>query len=378
MQGTWSAGGSVVLVSSDALRTLRQGFPVLERSAYLNAGTCGPLSWATADALGDAMARATVVGRAAAYYQTLQATHARLRAAYAGALGARPDDVALTTSTSDGLARILAALPLGPGDEVVTSTDEHPGLDGVLLALRAARGISIRAVPLADVADAVGPATRAVACSHVSWITGERAPEDALRTVGRDVPVIYDGAQGAGAVAVAPEALGCAAYAGAGQKWMCGPVGLGMLWVNPAWRDALTPLAFAYGNLADPAAGLAAEPWPDARAFDTPALSAETAMAGATAAEHLAEVGWEQVFARGAGLADLLEAALRERGFDVAPRERTTLLSVVVDDPPATRDALAAADIVVRDLPGRPYVRVSTGAWNDERDLERLLEVLTA
>ena len=47
-----------------------------------------------------------------------------------------------------------------------------------------------------------------------------------------DVPVLLDGAQGVGAVPVDVGALGCDAYAGAGQKWMCGPDGLGMLWVK--------------------------------------------------------------------------------------------------------------------------------------------------
>lgn len=357
---------------------LRSRFPLLAQTVYLNAGTCGPLSWDTTDALADATSRAALVGRAAAYFEVLQASHARLRAVYADAVGADPVDVAITTSTSDGLARVLASLRLQPGDEIVTSTDEHPGLLGPLAALRDLHGVTVRAVALADVADAVGPATKAVACSHVSWVTGERAPEDALREVGRDIPVVYDGAQGAGAIAVDPASLGCAAYTGAGQKWLCGPVGLGVLWVSPAWTDTLRPLALSYGNLDTPSRGLDAEPWPDARRFDASAISAEMASAGATAAEQLAEFGWEQVFHRSSALADLLEVTLRDGGYEVAPRDRTPLLSVVVPDPPAMRGRLAAAGVVVRDLPGRPYIRVSTGAWNDEQDLQRLLDILTA
>jgi L-cysteine/cystine lyase len=367
-----------VVVTADAHAALRSRFPVLALSAYLNAGTCGPLAWETADALAAATSRAAVVGRAGAYFQALAASHARLRAAYAGALGAQPEDVAITTSTTDGLARVLAALRLGPGDEVVTSTDEHPGLLGPLAALRDLHGVTIRAVALADVADAVSSRTRAVACSHVSWITGERAPEDALRNVGRELPVIYDGAQGAGAIAVDPASLGCAAYAGSGQKWLCGPVGLGVLWVSPAWADALRPVAPGYVNLEEPARGLDAQPWPDARRFDALAVSGEMAAAGAAAAEQLAATGWDNVFRRASGLADALEHTLRDGGYEVAPRDRTPLVSVVVDDPSAMRERLAAASVVVRDLPGRPYIRVSTGAWNDEQDLQRLLDVLTA
>ena len=73
-----------------------------------------------------------------------------------------------------------------------------------------------------------------------------------------------------------------------------------------------------------------------------------------------------------AQLAERLSAA----GRTVAPRAETTLVSFEDDDPEATRDRLAAAGVIVRHLPGTPYVRASVGAWNDEDDLERLLSAL--
>ncbi len=56
-----------------------------------------------------------------------------------------------------------------------------------------------------------------------------------------DVPVLLDGAQGVGAIAVDVAALGCAFYAGSGQKWLCGPIGTGMLWVAPGLARAAAP-----------------------------------------------------------------------------------------------------------------------------------------
>jgi selenocysteine lyase/cysteine desulfurase len=58
----------------------------------------------------------------------------------------------------------------------------------------------------------------------------------------------------------------------------------------------------------------------------------------------------------------------------VAPRGETTLVSWEDADAVATRDRLAAAGVVIRDLPGRDLLRASVGAWNDESDLERLLD----
>ncbi len=95
--------------------------------------------------------------------------------------------------------------------------------------------MQVRQVPLAEVADAVGPRTRLVACSHVGWMSGSVAPAELAQL---DVPVLLDGAQGVGAIGVDVHALGCDAYAGAGQKWLCGPDGTGMLWVSPTLRAA--------------------------------------------------------------------------------------------------------------------------------------------
>jgi L-cysteine/cystine lyase len=72
----------------------------------------------------------------------------------------------------------------------------------------------------------------------------------------------------------------------------------------------------------------------------------------------------------------MLAGRLAERGLTVAPRGATTLVSWEQPEPAATRDRLAEAGILIRDLPGTPYLRASLGAWNDEGDVERLLAAL--
>ncbi|MEA2129441.1 MAG: L-cysteine/cystine lyase [Solirubrobacteraceae bacterium] len=128
---------------------LRASFPVLARRAYLNAGTCGPLPAAAARAAIETIEQAAEEGRSGPYFEGLPELRARLRDGYAQLLGAAPDDVALTTCTSECMVRVLAALALGPGDEVLTSTEEHPGLLGPLAAARAQRGM-IRDLPGRD------------------------------------------------------------------------------------------------------------------------------------------------------------------------------------------------------------------------------------
>jgi L-cysteine/cystine lyase len=354
---------------------LRAEFPVFESRAYLNAGTCGPIPAAALRAAADIALEAAETGRAGEHFDVLADLRERLRAAYAALLGAAPRDVAMTTCASEGMARVLGGLALAAGDEVLTAPDEHPGVLGPLAAARRRLGIEVRFAPLRDIAEAVGPRTRLVACSHVSWVTGEVAP-GALAELGRKIPVLLDGAQGLGAIPLDVGELGCAFYAGAGQKWLCGPVGTGMLYVAPAWRDRLAPLGPTYPNLVDPYAGFGAEVHGDARRHDAWAVSAETFAAAMAAHDTLGAVGWPEVHAHARGLAAGLVACLTERGLTVAPRGDTTLVSWESTDPAAAVQRLAVAGVVVRAVPGTPYVRASVGAWNDESDLDRLLAAL--
>src|SRR4029077_8296557 len=178
---------------------LRAEFPVLRRLAYLNAGTDGPLPARAVRAAAEELEREAEQGRAMAHFERRSELNGELRSAYARALGCEAADVALTSCTSEGIAHVVAGLALSGGDEILTSDEEHPGLLGALSAARELRNVSIREVPLAQIAEAVGERTRLVACSHVGWVSGLLAPAELAQL---DVPVLLDGAQGVGAVNV--------------------------------------------------------------------------------------------------------------------------------------------------------------------------------
>ncbi len=357
-----------------SLPGLRQEFPVLESVAYLNAGTDGPLPARAADAARAELERELSDGRTQAHFERRHELADALRGAYATALGADTADVALTTCTTEGMAQVVGGLELHPGDEILTSDEEHPGLLGALSAARELHGVSVREVPLAHVADAVAPGTRLVACSHVGWVSGSYAPA-ALAEL--DVPVLLDGAQGVGAVPVDVHALGCDAYAGAGQKWLCGPDGTGMLYVSPALRERLAVTRRGYANLDTPNDGLDARVHADARRFDTLSLNAETTACALASVEVLQAAGWGAVHEHARTLAGRLVDMLRAAGREVAPRDDTTLVSFTSPDPPGERERLAERGVAVRYIPMRPWLRASVGAWNDESDLQRLLGALT-
>ncbi|HXA55536.1 MAG TPA: aminotransferase class V-fold PLP-dependent enzyme [Solirubrobacteraceae bacterium] len=363
---------------------LRAHFPVLDRLAYLNAGTDGPLPGAAARAAAEEIAKEAERGRAYAHFERRHELGAALRGAYAALLGCTADDLSLTTCTSEGLSLVIDGLSLGAGDEILTSEEEHPGLLGALIAARELHGAAIRAVPWMDLPGAVGPRTRLIACSHVSWMTGSPAPAALAKLAGTEVPVLLDGAQGVGAIPVDVHALGCAAYAGPGQKWLCGPDGTGMLYTTPALRERLAVGRRGYANLADPGAGLHATLHPNARRLDTLSLNAETVACAVAAHGVLERFGWGALHERALRLAALLARRLAEIGRAVVPHTgasgtvQGTLISFSSPDPPAERERLAERGVILRDIPNHPWLRASVGAWNDEGDIERLVGALAA
>ena len=286
---------------------------------------------------------------------------------YAALLACPPEEVSLTTCTTEGMATIIAGF--GRGDRIVTSDEEHPGVYGPLAQARR-RGAEVRVAPFARLHEAVGPDTTAVVCCHVSWVSGRLAPPELAKL---DVPVIYDGAQAVGAIPVDVKELHCAAYAGSGQKWLCGPDGSGMLYVAPSHRERVPSIVTSYWNLAEPDAGLDSELWPHGRAWDSAGLSGETTRYALESLAVLAGAGWDAVHERGPALAARLVELLEAAGRTVWPRAATTLVAWEDEDPAAAKGRALDAGVVIRSIPNRPLLRASVGAWNDESDLERLL-----
>lgn len=360
--------------------SLTEAFPVLRDTAYLNAGTCGPVAAASTEAITSTFTRFAETGRGMAYYQLLEELLGSAREAWSRLLVAPAEEIALTAGTTDGIARALALVPWREGDEVVITDEEHPGVTGPAGALVRRHGVSVRTAPFDDVASAVTSRTRLVLVSHVGWLSGRLIDVAAIAAAG--APIVLDGAQSAAAIPVDLSELreqGVVAYAGPGQKWACGPVGTGVLWVDPAWApDRGIGVWPTYENLADPGAGLDAQCWPDARRWDAPSLSAELLAGSVAALGVLEDAGWERVLTAGPARAEAFAEALRAAGVEVLPRGASTLVTWRPADAEATVAAALERGIVVRGFPTHPYVRASLGAWTTDEHAERLLELALA
>lgn len=350
---------------------LRSHFPVLERLSYLNAGSIGPIPREAAEAARRELDDQLEHGRGGkATFDRAAELAERLRARIAAVMNADADEIALTGATTDGVNAVLAGLDLGAGDEVLTSNEEHPGLLAPLGLARKRRGVEVRVVPFDEIGESIGPHTKLVACSHVSWINGKVVDCAALRESG--VPVLLDGAQGIGAVPVDVRELGCDFYAGSGQKWLCGPIGSGYLYVRRERIESLYPAAPGYGSLSDPLQALELPLREGAARFDGGFPVTHHSAWALASLDVLESPGLPAVQQRAAALAQRLARALSDRGLEVAPRGPSTLVSWEARDPEAAVAALMERGFGVRNLPGTPYVRASTGAWCSEDELDRL------
>ena len=215
---------------------------------------------------------------------------------------------------------------------------------------------------------AVTPRTRLIAVSHVRWTTGRRLDLARLRRPDGP-PLLVDGAQSAGAMAV--DLAGADFYTVSAQKWLCGPDPSGALFVrDPERLPATLPSSFSPQSYEPDGSFVPKE---GARRFDSGWIGAPS-LAGLEAALGVhPDWRYERAAAAAARCRELLAPIVDV----VTPAGHSTLVAF---RPPGNATELVASlhegGVIVRELPGRNLVRASCGWWTNEDDLRRLAEAL--
>jgi L-cysteine/cystine lyase len=218
--------------------------PVTRQYAYLNCGFVGPISDSVADAMRKRMELEIAHGATTRHVmENSRGLNEQLRAAGARLFGCDVDEVAITGNTTEGVNIAVNGLELSEGDGVVTTSLEHAG--GLIPAYWAChrRGADLHMVSITEDGPgavveafdrAIDARTKLVLLSEITYSNGQLLPVQAITELAhaRGATVVIDGAQTAGHIPLKMRELGVDAYAVPSHKWLCGPAGLGLLYVK--------------------------------------------------------------------------------------------------------------------------------------------------
>jgi L-cysteine/cystine lyase len=386
-------------MNDEHVHTLRPALGGVTTSVYLNNGTAGPLPQVALDALIAESRYDFERGRADILaFERMLGTLEQLREAFARMLNAGTDEIAITHHTSDGMNIGTWGLNWQPGDELLITNLEHEG--GLLPAYAAAQrfGVDVRvadlglgndpAAVLAALDAAITPRTRLLSISHVSWSSGATLPLAEIVALAhrRGVLVLVDGAQSVGAIPLDLHALGVDFYAIPGQKWLCGPEGIGALYVRRDRISLLRPTFVSYLSLHTPESYSLSGDFlyaGGARRYEVGTIFRPGLYAMLASLQWIeATVGWDWAFARIQQLADRARTLLGTLpgATILTPDAHAGLVAFTIAglDPTITANTLLAQDIIMRTIPtqGSYVLRVSTGFYNTEQELVQVRDML--
>ena len=235
----------------------RKHFLIPSGVTYCNTGTLGASPREVVDALANGTRALETRLADWAYLQpegeplTGYEPSVGIRTTVGAFINARPDEVAITQNATMAMNFLANGLDLAPGDEVISTDQEHSGCIAPW-QLKAKRfGTVVKELKLDDgtkdgpdgivklFADAMTPKTKVVMFSHVVSGLGTRMPARELCAMIRDrgALALVDGAQAVGQIEVDVKALACDAYVASPHKWMMAPKGTGFLYIRRDIQD---------------------------------------------------------------------------------------------------------------------------------------------
>jgi L-cysteine/cystine lyase len=361
---------------------------------YMNIGGAGPMPDAVGDAIERALRRGLRQGRASlAAVMRMEAAAERLRRRASALVGGGAGQTALTGNTTVGINIALWGLDWRPGDEIITTALEHPGVSVPVAVVARRHRVRVHRIPpgeaAADLDAAVatrsGPRTRAVVLSHVAYGTGQVLDvAGACRAAARcGTLAVVDGAQSVGAIPVDAPALGADVYAFPAHKWLYGPEGLGAVWVAPDVERRLEVSFSGYESGSGHTPDGAFTSHPGARRYEASTPPMALLEGWAAAIDWLASFGWDRVHARIRDGQAAASAALGEiPGVNVltptGPRAGLVTFAVDGRDPVAGAARMVQEGVIVRWLDHPPALRASIGFHWRGSDIERLAAAVRA
>ena len=366
-------------------------FPAAQNSTYLNAANVALMYNGAEKAIADWQKDVAENGSMnfdesaeASVFDELHVVAARL-------FNAGPDDIAVGSSATELLSSLAWAVAPGPNTNVVSTDIVFPSTiypwqrvaNYTGCEIRLARGKNSYANP-DEIIRLIDKETKVVCISHVEYLGGQRFDLARLGAAAHERGALFvvDATQSAGAIPLdapgdAIDALVCGGY-----KWLCGPFGAAVMYLDPALHTVLEPGLVGFRSHAD-MWDLRADrlEYPKtAKRFEYSTMAFGCALGLARSIEYLLNIGIERIFKYNKYLSDELIQGLQDRGVDITSplneAERTSIVTARFPGQDSLKLAqkLKAARVTVSCR--QDIIRFSPHVYNNKTDIERALECI--
>jgi len=380
------------------LETHRRKFPALENKVYFNYGGQGPLPRPAMDAIARSYEFVQVGGPFSQKINGwVQGEVALTREAIAAELGVESGTVTLTEDVTVGCNIALWGIDWQSGDHLLISDCEHPGVVATVRELQRRFNVEVSVCPLLETLNGGDPVgaiaaqlqsnTRLFVFSHILWNTGQVLPlKEIVQTChAKGVRVLADAAQSVGVLPLNLAESGVDFYAFTGHKWLCGPEGLGGLYVSPEARSHLSPTFIGWRGIEVDAKGTPLDWKPDGRRYEiaTSAYPLLGALREAIALHNnwgTAEERYRQICDLSRHLWERLSELPRVECLRTAPPEAGLVSFKLTDGTPHKQavTALEAEQIMVRTILDPDCIRACVHYFTEKSEIDRLITSLQA
>ena len=362
----------------------RDQFPVTREVVYLNHAAVAPLSQPAARAIERVADDVERFG--CTHYSEWAETYEGLRQAAARLIGAHRDEIAVVKNTSEGIATVAGGLDWRPGDKVVAFLEEFPANVFPWKRLES-RGVHVEWLSIRDPLDRIDQAcqgARLLAISFVQYLSGYRADLEAVGEIchRRGCLFLVDAIQGLGAFPLDVRRARIHALAADGHKWMLGPEGCGILYIQKDIQDQIEPVELGWTNMASYADYASRDMTlrADAGRYECGTLNTIGCYGLRAAIEFLLEVGVERIALHVQALADQIAAGAASKGYELlgtrTPQSGAGIVSVRKEGRDSRSIVTQLRTLGFETAPRQGWVRISPHFYISPGDIARLIEAL--
>ncbi|MBD2138468.1 aminotransferase class V-fold PLP-dependent enzyme [Anabaena sp. FACHB-1237] len=375
----------------------RSQFPALANKVYFNYGGQGPLPQSALDAIIETETSIQNIGPFSnETYRWISPQMQSCRESIASVLNVPSNTITLTGNVTVGCNIAIWGIDWQPEDHILISDCEHPGVIAATQEVSRRFGVEVSTCPImatlnfgdpiSVIIENIRPNTRLVILSHVLWNTGQVLPIDKIAKLCKDNEslLLIDAAQSVGVLPLDLMDLGVDFYAFTGHKWLCGPGGVGGLYVSESAREKLNPTFIGLNGVITNSQAQPIDWQPDGRKYEVSTLSNALYMGLKSAiAVHeqwgTATARYKQICDNAAYLWEKLNSLPDIKCLKNSPPESGLVSFQLTNDQPHAKlvSFLESQNILTRTIAHPSCIRVSVHYLTLISEIDQLIDKIT-